>query len=571
MSPPLRLLLPWALVMLAGLTAGLGSQALREPDEGRNAEVAREMAESNDYALPRLNGQPYLDKPVFFFAAAALSIELFGASVLAVRATTFLFFLATVLLIGWFGRRQFGPAGGWIAMLTSATMPLMVAFSRTVIMDSTLCFFVVLSLICFYYAVEGRRRVIERRLEGPVHAHLDWRIYSAVAWAAIAIGILVKGPVALIVPLMVALPYSLWRRAAFALWHPAGPALAVLIAGPWVWMVERELPGFLRYVALTETVSRMASDELKRSEPFWYFGPVLLAGAFPWSLVALSFLWPRPRPARDSQPAGLRHSPEIVYLLLWLCVPVLFFTLSKGKMPQYILPLLPSIGLLIAAQWSRFERPIGTRLAALGWALFGVALLVALLLRDRFDISPELAPHIVPVAVLAGVGCLVAGLVAWRVRKSPWWTLVALSIPMTGAPLVLLPILQAMANERSGRLIADTIETDLETGAELFGANEYSGSLSFYLERTYPVWTHNCEELRSNYLRHECDQYVIPGGQFRPDSELSAELERCEGTRIFITDEHEHDLRRSLLDGGLEEIIDTGDLVAYRQSCPASP
>ena len=124
--------------MLIGLAFGLAGYPLLDPDEGRNAEVAREMAAGNDYILPHLNQLPYLDKPIVFFGVTALSMEFFGPSVFAARLAPLFFTLLTLSLIWSFGNRLYGSVGGWIAAIATGTMPLTLAFARTVIFDSAL-------------------------------------------------------------------------------------------------------------------------------------------------------------------------------------------------------------------------------------------------------------------------------------------------------------------------------------------------------------------------------------------------------------------------------------------------
>lgn len=132
----------------------LGTVPLFDSDEGRNAEVAREMALTNDYVMPRLNGLPYLDKPIVYFAAEAAVMEVLGPTELAARLPAYLFTLATAALIFWFARRV--GAEPYIASIIFLTTPLVIAFARTVIFDSALMFFVTAALVAFYEAVERR-------------------------------------------------------------------------------------------------------------------------------------------------------------------------------------------------------------------------------------------------------------------------------------------------------------------------------------------------------------------------------------------------------------------------------
>jgi 4-amino-4-deoxy-L-arabinose transferase-like glycosyltransferase len=418
----LRRALPW-LLLVGALAWGLGSYALLDPDEGRNGEVAREMSAGGDFVLPRLDGLPYLDKPVLYFAADALCQRLLGAGETAARLPSLLFALATASLTGWFGGRMFGRRARPIAAVAALAAPLPIAFARTVIFDSALTFFMVLALCAFYLAVAARAA---RR------GYLGW---TALAWAAIGLGVLTKGPVALAVPLLAAAPYAIFRRASRAVWHPLGPLLLALCVGPWVWAMSRRVPEFLHYALFTETWQRVTTTEMNREGPLWFFIPCLLAGALPWSVLALAG-WRRslsPRgadrqlPAGNAEPGDWRQrdrpvgSTEVgdqrqrdrfagsaesgdhrqrdrpaggapaggwwdrgvdsprLYLALWVVLPFLLFSLSHSKRPQYILPLLPAVAIMAAKVWVDGESDAGAipGASAAGWTWLGLAVLCA--------------------------------------------------------------------------------------------------------------------------------------------------------------------------------------------------
>src|SRR5713101_5854520 len=175
------------LVLLAAVALGwnLNGYRLLDPDEGRNAEVAREMAETNDYLVPHLDGLPYLDKPVLYFAAAAALMQLLGPTETAARLPSYLFALGTLALVGWYAGRRWGQDAGWLAALACATLPLTLAYAHTAIFDGALAFFTTAAILCFHD-------------DRPV-----------LAWAAMALGALTKGPVALAVPLCAIVPWAL--------------------------------------------------------------------------------------------------------------------------------------------------------------------------------------------------------------------------------------------------------------------------------------------------------------------------------------------------------------------------
>ncbi|HEX2123027.1 MAG TPA: glycosyltransferase family 39 protein, partial [Thermoanaerobaculia bacterium] len=388
----------WLAVVVIALAIHLGGFPLLDADEGRNAEVAREMAETNDYVMPRLNALPYLDKPVVYFAAAAAAMEVLGPSEVAARLPAYLFTLATAAVLFWFARRVWGGETPWIAAIVFLSMPLTVAFARTVIFDSALTFFVVVALVAFYIAVEER----------------DAR-WSILAWAAMGLAMITKGPVTFVLVLFVVVPWALLQKRARILFPFLGLIAFAAIVAPWVWGVTQVVPEFLRYVLVTETAARMATDELKRTGPPWYFVPYLLAGALPWSLVML--FSPRVILSRgDGEGASpvarwkiLRFAQDDTgFLLLWLLIPFLFFSLSQSKRPQYILPLLPAIALMLARVWHEAR----TRAAAVVLVCFGAILLAAPLFFGRTKMKPEVAAVADETALALGIAFALGGVLA---------------------------------------------------------------------------------------------------------------------------------------------------------------
>ncbi|HEX7154558.1 MAG TPA: glycosyltransferase family 39 protein [Thermoanaerobaculia bacterium] len=489
--------------LIAALLVGalLGSIPLMDADEGRNGEVAREMAATNDYVMPRLDGLPYLDKPVLYFAAAAAAMEVLGPTELAARLPAYLFTLATAAVVAFFARRT-KPGSEWVAAIVFLSIPLTIAFARTVIFDSALMFFATTALVALYFAVETRNK--------------RWTL---LAWASMGFAILTKGPVIFVLVLFVAIPYAIKRKAFGALWSIAGLVAFALIVAPWVYGVTQVVPEFLHYVLVTETASRMATDELQRTGPPWYFVPYLIGGALPWSIVLL-FSWR----------AVKRREPETLFLLLWLVIPFLFFSISQSKRPQYIVPLMPPLALLVARIWDEAR----TRGAAITFAVMGAVLLAAPLFLHRVRMETQVAAVADESALLLG-GVFVAAAVAALLVRRPELRLAALALPMLLLPLTATPLLRGITQRRSTHALVQQIRPHLTPSTQIVGVETFTGSLAFYLQRPIVVATKDASEMTSNYLLRRYEKYTTdPSSPLKPMPWLEANLRECCRPRIYL-------------------------------------
>lgn len=545
MAVPRLILWGCAVAVLFGLTYGIGAHALLEPDEGRNAEIAREMAETNSFVLPRLNGLPYLDKPVLYFATGAIAMKAFGVNAAAARLPSLVFTVLTLAVVVSLGYTMFGTEGAWTAGIAFGASPFTVTYARVVIFDSALAFFVTLSCAAFFFASEAMQRSKDNKGESygvplGIGGAVAW---SVVAWAAIGLGILTKGPVALVLPLLVVGPYAGWRGTLRTVFEPAGLLTCVAIVLPWVIAIERRIPGFLRYVFVVETVERLFTDRLGRSEPFWYFLPIMLGAAFPWTGVVLGGLYSMRRRVTNS------WDRRTVFLLLWIALPLLLFTLSQSKRPQYILPLVPAVALLIARMWSHAHgRMPGATTAGVGLAVLGLVLASgAKWIPPLFETTDAVRAAIPPTALMLGAVAIVAGLVTVTVARHRHAVLFACALPVTAIPLIGAPLLRAIADDRSAAGLVEAIQPAVTAETELIAVGVYPFSLSFYAERTVLLATHDGRELTSNYVARHVDQLRrIPNTTLRPANWWLEALALCDRPRVFIVPVEARTIRNRL-------------------------
>jgi 4-amino-4-deoxy-L-arabinose transferase-like glycosyltransferase len=532
LAAPSSLLRWWLLAVVIALSIHLGGFPLFDPDEGRNAEVGREMAATNDYVMPRLDGLPYLDKPIVYFAAEAVAMEVLGPTETAARLPALLFTLINAAFLWWFMRRCLaseseGQQSDLIAAIVFLATPLAISFSRTVIFDSALALFITMATAFFYLACEEESR--------------KW---SGLAWLAIGLGIITKGPVALALPLLVAIPYAIWRKRFRALWSWSGLGLFILAVTPWVWAISLAIPDFLHYVLVTETAQRLATKALKRTGPPWYFIPYIIGGALPWSIVLLG-----------SPKAIDRRDRFTIFLLLWIAIPFLFFSISQSKRPQYILPLMAPVALLVARIWR--DARTGSRVAAIVLLIAGAALVVAPFV---VHLPAEYGDAAKVSAIAIGATWIIGGALALLPRRDV--ALVALTIPMIAIPLTANPIMQAIGARRSEAGLVAQLRPLVTPKTEVVGVDSFSGSMTFYFQRTMIVVTPDAEELTSNYLiRHYAT--FAGGASIKPESWLAGALNDAATARIYIVRNNDAAHRAQLAARGLRVVGSDTRYAAY--------
>jgi len=343
LSKRIRFLLPIAAAAVAAF-AFQGTRGLYETTESRYAESSREMLETHQWLVPQLDYQPHWTKPPLTYWTIAGGLALLGTNAWGARLPAAVAFVVTVWLVMQLGALFWGRPTGWLAGLIYATAPFAVGAANTLNTDTLLALWMLLVVFAYWKA---RRRVSDGR--------------SATAWVALlwlfaGLGFLTKGPPSLLALLVVAACHLVDRRRGCPvprLLSPWGiPAFLLVGLGWYVWAAATR-PGLLGYWLGDEVVGRIGTDEFGRNtqwyKPFMIYLPPLALGLGLWAVVAAA---PLCRQAAALWRAGLRAAlsdrPVLRFHLVWILVPLVILSVTRNRLPLYVLPLLPAVALTAA-------------------------------------------------------------------------------------------------------------------------------------------------------------------------------------------------------------------------------
>jgi len=363
-------------LLLAGFCAflffyGLGQFGLIGADEPRYAQVAREMLARRDWVTPVLGGHPWLEKPPLYYWQAMLAYSVLGVSDVAARIPSAID--ATLLMVAvYFFFRKFRRGVEADAALITASCAGIVGYARAASMDMALASTFALGMLAWWAWRESGKR-----------------IYLALFYLFMALGMLAKGPVApflaAVVIVLFALAVREIRLVVRTLWLP-GIILFCAVALPWYFAVQMRNPQFFREFILQHNLARFSSDLYHHHQPFWYYLPVTALALVPWIVFVIAAVvesvksWWSERRSNSADPdLEMQFS---VFACCWLVMPVVFFSLSQSKLPGYILPAIPAGALLLAEYLRRHlarDETISRGLAS-GHALVASAPIVPALL-----------------------------------------------------------------------------------------------------------------------------------------------------------------------------------------------
>ena len=457
---------------------GLGAFGLLGADEPRYAQVAREMLDHHDWITPTLQGKPWLEKPPLYYWQAMLAFSVFGVNDRAARMPAALDAALMIAAVYLFLRR-FRPGSEIDGALIAAGCASTIGFARAAATDMPLAAMFAIAMLAWYAWYESRAR-----------------LYLAVFYIFVALGTLAKGPVAPFLAGAILLIFAAlkrdWRILLRTLWIP-GILVFLVVALPWYAAVQLRNPEFFRTFILEHNLARFGQNLYHHRQPFWFYLPVLLLSLMPWTVWAIAdvverlrLIWSEGKNAFSSD----EDSWEL-FLLIWLLVPVLFFSASQSKLPGYILPAIPAGALLVSDYLAiRREREskirpwlAGLHAALCGLMVFGALAAPGIVLNHRLVWGTGSC-----IAAAAAVVVTFGIAAALLSRAGLRWLRVATMVPIVVGVGAILRLASPMVDATlSARPIAEAIQSFSREAVPIavYGTSrEQEYGLEFYLNRS---------------------------------------------------------------------------------------
>jgi 4-amino-4-deoxy-L-arabinose transferase-like glycosyltransferase len=489
----------------------LGAIGFVGPDEPRYAWIARDMAESGDWVTPRLYGKPWFEKPILYYWGAAAAFKLFGVSEAAARFPSAMAALFATLALAWFAWRSYGAeTARWLLLLLPTTVG-MIGFSHAAATDMPFAGMLTVAMVCAAVVVG-----LVRDEHTPIIPRTPWMALLLFGFF-LGLAVLAKGPAAIILSggavLLWAAVAKRWRDA-FRCLHPLVIASFCLTALPWYILCARRNPDFFRVFITEHNFKRYLTPEFQHIQPFWFYVPMLLIAFVPWTLA---LLWSTVHGSRRSwRKSHIR--PVALFLLSWALFCLLFFSASKSKLPGYLLPALPAIGLLLARSYVSFcaREEKSFRWLLTGWTILSLPTGIFLLL-----VGWRIRPHGTSGPGLIVVACILllfalANLLLTIRRTSP-------SAGFDPALLCVLPVFLTLLMfhtlsgpwfqwDPSGRTLARELQANQIPTGQIYAGHMPRGqkfSLNFYLRSEVDDWSQDSPREGYLLLRWKgCKSYV---------------------------------------------------------------
>ena len=500
---PRWLVLAVVVALLSVWFAGIDYRKLANPDEGRYAEIPREMAETGDWLTPRLNNIKYFEKPPLQYWITAAAYRAFGFHEWTARLWVALTGIGGIFLTWFMGRRLFGREAGAAAALVLLSSMYYVIFSNVLTLDMGFSFFLNLALAGYLLA---------QQTQGNERVSTAWAIMS---WASAALAVLSKGFAGFVLPALALLTYTVMQRD-WSGWRNLrlvpGGLLALLIAAPWFIGVSVANPEFFEFFFVHEHLQRFASTAHHRAGPLWYFVPLVLVAVLPWMAVTAEGLVEAWR--YRAQPDTF-NAPR--FLLAWIVSQFVFFSISGSKLPAYILPIVPALALITGWRLSQLNgRQIAKRVAPLA-VVAGIACLAgteAMEAMQAKQIGSNYYEDYSDWLETASVLIAVAGVYLWWKRDAKRMAVAGFGIACFIAAELVVAGFEQLSPLQSAANLAQTIKPYLKEDTPVFMVQTYNQSLPPYIQR--PVTLVDYEDELYFGLQQEPERWIPTLDEFVP-------------------------------------------------------
>lgn len=388
----------------------VNSRLLWQPDETRYAEISREMLQRGDWVVPYFMDIRYFEKPVAGYWFNNISQWIFGDSNFAVRFGSIFSTALSAVLVYWLATLLWrNRSTSVLATLIYLSFLLVFGIGTYAVLDPMISLWLTAAMVSFYLTLKAEN------WQQKVGAY-------ALLGVACGMGFMTKGFLALAVPVIAVLPIVIQQKRIkdLVVFGPIAIVCAVLLSLPWALAIAQREPDFWNYFFWVEHIQRFAEASAQHKSPIWYYLPILCIGVLPWLglLPGALFKGWRERATK----------PELFFLLSWMVMPLLFFSVAKGKLPTYILPCMAPLSLLMAAYATDCANNIRMRALKINGVinlLFGVACALVIvviglgLVKDIVAYGPQ-ENQKVWLGVLAFAGWGVTGFITLRNNARNW-------------------------------------------------------------------------------------------------------------------------------------------------------
>lgn len=489
------------LVILVGIFAILlGTRPLNTPDEGRYAEIAREMLTNGNYITPYLNHLVFFDKPPLMYWLMAASMNIFGVGIWAVRLIPALFALLGCLMTFFTCHQLYNRRIAWLASIIQATSLLYFALAHYINMDMAIAVLISMSLQSFLLAINQTQKAGR------------WYLYLAYIFSALAV--LTKGLIGFVLPVMIigcwVVYCNQWSQLKKII-SPIGFVIFFIIVLPWYILVQQSNPEFFSYFFIFEQFTRFIGHEFNNVQPVLFYIPIILLGMLPWTVFtvpALKFSWPKWSNRIKEKNAML--------LLLWVIVITIFFSIPQSKISSYILPIFPALAMLTAVYinhiWDR--KKTWHIILAINLAIY--LILIAVLFYGLKHSLGHFQLTTIKANVYAIIAVLLCSMGLQVIVKKSLWRLIIIALFFLLFMWAILWDLPLVTKD-STKNLTTLLQSKSTSQSIIVSYENYYQDLAFYLQRKIMV----VSDWQNSQLKYQDDSIgqLAWDGQYNPHSQ----------------------------------------------------